>query len=52
MQNRQRMGTGQKNIQLKINRKLDRSKIIEYSIEQYNTHIIMSQFQRRLSEFI
>ena len=36
---------------VKIIRKLDRSKII-YSIEQYNTHIITSQLQRRPSGFI
>ena len=46
------MRAGREIIQLKIIRKLDRSKIIEYSIEQYNTHIITSQLQRRPSEFI
>ena len=46
------MGAGRDIIQLKIITKLDRSKIIEYSIEQYNTHIIMSQLQGRPSEFI
>ena len=46
------MRAGREIIQLKIIRKFDRSKIIEYSIEQYNTHIITSQLQRRPSEFI
>ena len=46
------MGTGREIIQLKIIRKLDRSKIVKYSIEHHNTHVITSHLQRRPSEFI